>query len=102
MGTSLSIEKQSRKDGNGYLVSFEEGEALLQPGPDGKQIDIVWFGVDPLYQGLGVAENVLKQLNEHFGSTTLAPCNMLPEALPFWEKMASRGYCSFPSEASIN
>ncbi len=92
MSTSLSIQEQPASEGSGYVVSFEEGEAILQPGETEDQLDIIWFGIEPLYQGLGIGERVIGQLKSHFPHLKLNPWGVLPEAQPFWEKMAARGY----------
>ncbi len=91
---NLSVVRHASRDGGGYLVSFEGGEALLQPGLTPDTLDIIWFAIEePRQRKTGRGARALALLSRRFADKKLKPWSVAPEAAGFWEKMAEKGYC---------
>ena len=93
----LTLSPHRPRDGGGFQVLFEGGNAVLQPGMAPDVLDLIWLGIDaPEARGKGLGQAVLAALAKRFPRKKIKPWSVAPEAARFWDKMAARGYCLAP------
>ena len=82
---NLTVKPRQRRDGGGYDIFFEGGEACLQPGMTADRLDLIWLGIDtPGQRGQGRGQAVVAALAKCFAGKSIKPWSVAPEADGFW------------------